>query len=164
MSEWVSEWSSSIAFLGTADTRVYVVHTSCVIIAYTLESLFSLTLITHNLQATIKKKKDIKKETQKVRAPIQLTRIIGRTMLYLMSEGFHLYTLCYCESFCNKLSVLQSWQYLSNLLKKLNVSTTRLSKSYQKRYQQLDCQNILSRFIMLTTRAIKEPRIRAPFY
>ena len=45
---------------------VHIVHTSRVIIAYTLESLSSLTQITHNIQATINfKKKDIKKETQK---------------------------------------------------------------------------------------------------
>ena len=41
-------------------------YTSSVIIAYTLESLSPLTLITHNLQATINlKKKYIIKETQK---------------------------------------------------------------------------------------------------
>ena len=53
------------AFLGTVDSEVYIVHISHVIIAYILESLSSLTQITHNLQATVYfKKKDIKKETQ----------------------------------------------------------------------------------------------------
>ena len=41
--EWVSEWLSLMAFLGTADTGVHMVHTSHVILAYTLESLSSLT-------------------------------------------------------------------------------------------------------------------------
>ena len=62
----VSEWLNLTAFLGTADIEVNIVHISRVIIAYTLESLSSLTQITHNLQATIYfTKKDIKKETQK---------------------------------------------------------------------------------------------------
>ena len=39
----VSEWLSLTAFWGTADIGVHVVHTSGVIIAYTLESLSSLT-------------------------------------------------------------------------------------------------------------------------
>ena len=39
----VSEWLSLTAFMGTADIWVHIVHTSCIIIAYTLESLFSLT-------------------------------------------------------------------------------------------------------------------------
>ena len=39
-----------MAFWGTADIRVHVVHTSRVIMAYTMESLSPLTLITHNLQ------------------------------------------------------------------------------------------------------------------
>ena len=49
------------ACLGTADIWVHVVHTSCVVIVYTLESLYSLT---DNTQLTLRKK-DIKKETQK---------------------------------------------------------------------------------------------------
>ena len=59
MSEWV------IKFTGlpqTEDNEVHVVHISCVIIACTLESLSSLTQITHNLQAKINFKK---KEQQK---------------------------------------------------------------------------------------------------
>ena len=73
-SEWMSERLHLTAFLGTADNMVHVVHTSRAIIAYTLEWLSFLTQITHNLQATINfKKKDIKKETQKVKAPIELT-------------------------------------------------------------------------------------------
>ena len=52
--------------MGKADSKVHMVHISCVIIAYTLELLSSLTQMTHNLQATIYfKKKDIKKEIQK---------------------------------------------------------------------------------------------------
>ena len=52
-----------MAFLGTADSEVHIIH---VIIAYTLESLSSLTQITHSLQATINfKKKNIKNEQQK---------------------------------------------------------------------------------------------------
>ena len=48
-----------MAFLGTSDIEVQI-------IAYTLESLSSLTQITHNLQATIYfKKKDIKKRNTK---------------------------------------------------------------------------------------------------
>ena len=62
----VSEWLNLTAFLGTVDIKVNIVHISHVIIAYTLESLSSLTQITHNLQATIYfTQKDIKKETQK---------------------------------------------------------------------------------------------------
>ena len=40
---WVSEWLNLMAFLGTTDIKVHVVHISCVITAYTLESLSSLT-------------------------------------------------------------------------------------------------------------------------
>ena len=55
-----------MAFLGTSYGEVHMVHMSRVIVAYTLESLSSLTQITHNLQATINfKKKYIKNETQK---------------------------------------------------------------------------------------------------
>ena len=54
------------SLFGTGDIGVHVVHTGCVNITYTLESLSSLTQITHNVQATINfKKNDIKKETQK---------------------------------------------------------------------------------------------------
>ena len=64
--EWVNEWFSLTTFLRTVDIEVHIVYISCVIIAYTLESLSSLTQITHNLQATINfKKKGIKKEKQK---------------------------------------------------------------------------------------------------
>ena len=57
-----SEWLNLTAFLGTADSEVHISH---VITAYTLESLSSLTYITHNLQATINfKEKVIKKEQQ----------------------------------------------------------------------------------------------------
>ena len=63
--EWMSEWLSLTAFMGTVDIRVHLVHTGRVIIAYTLESLSPLTYITHNLQATIKLNKMYKKETQK---------------------------------------------------------------------------------------------------
>ena len=38
VSEWVSEWLNSTAFLGTAGSEVHIVHISHVIIAYTLES------------------------------------------------------------------------------------------------------------------------------
>ena len=63
---WLSEWLNLTTFLGTANSEVHIVHISCVIIAYTLESLSSLSQITHNLQATVYlKKKDIKNETQK---------------------------------------------------------------------------------------------------
>ena len=65
---WIyhSEWLNLTACLGTVDSEVHIVHISRVIIAYTLDSLSSLTEITHNLQATIYfKKKDIKQETQK---------------------------------------------------------------------------------------------------
>ena len=66
MDQWVSEWFDLTTFLGTADSKVHIVHISHVIIAYTLELLSSLIQITHNLQTTIHfKKKDIKKETQK---------------------------------------------------------------------------------------------------
>ena len=66
VSEWVSEWVNLTAFLGTAGSDVHIVHISRAIIAYTLESLSSLTSIPHNLHATINfKKKYIKNETQK---------------------------------------------------------------------------------------------------
>ena len=39
----VSEWLNLAAFLGTADSEVHIVHISRVTIAYTLESLSSLT-------------------------------------------------------------------------------------------------------------------------
>ena len=39
----VSEWLNLMAFLGTVDSEVHIVHISHVIIAYTLESLSSLT-------------------------------------------------------------------------------------------------------------------------
>ena len=62
----MSEWLNLTAFLGTGDSKVHIVHISQVIIAYTLESLSSLTQIIHNLQATIYfKEKYIKKETHK---------------------------------------------------------------------------------------------------
>ena len=63
----VSEWLNLLtAFLGTADSEVHIVHINRVIVAYRLESLSSLTHITHNLQATINfKKKYIKIERQK---------------------------------------------------------------------------------------------------
>ena len=41
--EWVSEWLNLMAFLGTVDSEDHIVHISCVITAYTLESLSSLT-------------------------------------------------------------------------------------------------------------------------
>ena len=64
--EWVSEWLNLIAFLGTADSEVHIVHMSREITAYTLKSLSSLTQITHNLQTTINfKKKGIEKRTTK---------------------------------------------------------------------------------------------------
>ena len=50
LQEWVIKFN---CHLGTADIRVRIVHTSYVIIAYTLESLPSLTQVTHNLQVTI---------------------------------------------------------------------------------------------------------------
>ena len=51
---------------GAADSKVHIVHISRVITAYTLESLSSLTQITHNLQATINfKEKGIEKEQKK---------------------------------------------------------------------------------------------------
>ena len=50
LQEWVIKFN---CHLGTADIRVHIVHTSYVIIAYTLESLPSLTQVTHNLQVTI---------------------------------------------------------------------------------------------------------------
>ena len=62
----MSEWLNLTGFPGTADSEVHIAHISRVIVAYTLESLSSLTQITHNLQATINfKKKDIKNETPK---------------------------------------------------------------------------------------------------
>ena len=71
MSELVSEFNS---LLGTEDIRVHVVNTSHVIMTYTLELSSSVIYIIQNLQATIQfKKKYIKKETQKVRAPIELS-------------------------------------------------------------------------------------------
>ena len=64
LQEWMSEWLNLTAFLGTANSKVHIVHISHVIVAYILESLSSLTKKTHNLQATINfKKKDIKNET-----------------------------------------------------------------------------------------------------
>ena len=51
---WVSELLNLTAFLGTADSEV---HISRVIVAYTMESLSSITYITHNLQAEINFKK-----------------------------------------------------------------------------------------------------------
>ena len=46
LSEWVIKFNS---LMGTADIGVHAVHTSRVILTYTLESLSSLTQITHNL-------------------------------------------------------------------------------------------------------------------
>ena len=75
------EWLNLMAFLGTVDTEVNIVHISCVIVAYTLESLSSLTEITHNLQAAINfKKKDMKHK--KVRVAIKLT-FQWRRQLYI---------------------------------------------------------------------------------
>ena len=63
VSEWVIKFNG---LLGTVDMGVNIVHSSRVIITYTLESVSSLTQITHNIQATVNfKKKYIKKETQK---------------------------------------------------------------------------------------------------
>ena len=61
----MSEWLSLTAFLEKADIDVHIVHISRVIKAYTLESLSSLTYITHNLQATINFKKEWIKKEQK---------------------------------------------------------------------------------------------------
>ena len=40
---WVGEWLSLTAFLGKVDSEVHIVHICCVITAYKLESLSSLT-------------------------------------------------------------------------------------------------------------------------
>ena len=58
------QWVNSL--FGIANIGVHIVHTSRIIITYTLESLSSHTKITHSIQTTIHfEKKDIKKETQK---------------------------------------------------------------------------------------------------
>ena len=64
VSEWVIKFNSLFGDSGhRGPCRPYK---PCNHIAYTLESLSSLTQITHNLQAIINsKKKDIEKETQK---------------------------------------------------------------------------------------------------
>ena len=86
--EWVSEWMIKFNGLSrTADSEVHVVHVSHVIIACTLESLYSLTYITHNLQATINfKKKGLKKNK---------------------SEGTH-YNCWLAIRYCNSTSVYNS--------------------------------------------------------
>ena len=62
----MNEWLNSTSYFWTTDIGVHVVHTSCVVITYTLESLSSLTQITLYMQVTINfKKKDVKKQTQK---------------------------------------------------------------------------------------------------
>ena len=78
VNEWVSEWLNLTAFLWTAGSKVHIVHISCVITTYTLESLSSLSEITHNLQATInfKKKRIKKRTTKKCRHPLTW-QIIG---------------------------------------------------------------------------------------
>ena len=61
--EWVIKFNS---LSRAADSEVHAVHISHVIIAYTYESLSSLTQITHNLQAPINFiEKYINKEKQK---------------------------------------------------------------------------------------------------
>ena len=63
-SEWVIKFNG---LSRTVDSKVHIVHISRVIIAYTLESLSSLTQITHNLQATINfKKKESKRILEKI--------------------------------------------------------------------------------------------------
>ena len=44
--EWVSEWLNLMAFLETSNSKVHIVHISCVITAYTLESL-TLSIFPH---------------------------------------------------------------------------------------------------------------------
>ena len=63
----VSEWVIQINSLyWTADSKVHVVHRSCVIIVYTLKSLSSLMKIMQNLQTTNNlKKRGIEKRTTK---------------------------------------------------------------------------------------------------
>ena len=63
----VSEWFSLMAFLGTADIRVHIAHTSRVIIAFTLESSFILphTDNTQYVGPNWLQEKRYKKETQK---------------------------------------------------------------------------------------------------
>ena len=64
--KWVREWLKVMAFLGTADNEVHIVHISHTFTACTLESLSSLTQITHNLQDTTNfKKREFKKEQHK---------------------------------------------------------------------------------------------------
>ena len=41
--DWLSEWINLTAFLRTADSKVHIVHISCIITAFTSESLSSLT-------------------------------------------------------------------------------------------------------------------------
>ena len=70
----VCEWLNSMTFLKTVAIEVHIVHISRVIKAYTLESLSSLTQITHNPQGTVNfKNKEKKNNNKKVRAPIKLT-------------------------------------------------------------------------------------------
>ena len=76
--EWVSERLGGLVrkfndLSRTADSEVNVIHISCVIIMYTLESLSSLTENTQ-IQLTINLKKQLIKHKHKnVRAPIMLT-------------------------------------------------------------------------------------------
>ena len=68
VSEWVIKFNG---LLGTSDIGVHVVYTSCVIITYILESLSSLTMITHKIQVAINLKKNIlKKKHKKWRHPL----------------------------------------------------------------------------------------------
>ena len=59
-SEWVIKFNG---LSWAADIKVHVIHKSNVTITYTLESLSSLTYITHNLQVTINLRKNYKKKT-----------------------------------------------------------------------------------------------------
>ena len=61
-----SEWLDLMAFLGTSDSKVHIVHISCVIISLYIGIIIFPHIDNTNLQATINfKKKDIKNEQYK---------------------------------------------------------------------------------------------------
>ena len=130
--EWVSESINLTSFLGTADSEVHIVHISCVIIAYILESLSSLKYITHNLQATIYfKEKGIKKEnTKNWGHPLSWFVIEdgNSTSFWLVMQKVF---TCYCFEQCQ---LFQYWLHLRKYSLSYITSVNMQNRSLAHRY------------------------------
>ena len=142
MSVWVIKF---ISIWVTADIGVHVVHTSRVIITYTLESLFfpHIDNTIYRLQLTWRKK-ILRKKHKKVRAPIKLT-CHWRQQLYISLQCLVMYSqsLLLRE---NKVAVdtnsLDSQnnrrRWFETPWRHCNDDTARLCRKYQQSFQYHD--------------------------